>query len=148
MLIYSIVKLHDLLSYLFFVSDPEDRFSPRPVLARFVIASFTLVHYLLRFSLDVFFFNLIYFFDFSDDFRNSATPHLVFCNRTPDEVLAAKGVKPTLSPNLNTLALVEVLSNYSYKQFFRHLISVLFGIHEALTIKNILNVLSLSKLEQ
>lgn len=29
-------------------------------------------------------------------------------NRTPDEVLAAKGVKPTLSPNLNTLALVEV----------------------------------------
>ncbi|KAJ4968694.1 hypothetical protein NE237_015395 [Protea cynaroides] len=27
--------------------------------------------------------------------------------RTPDEVLAAKGVKPTLSPNLNTLALVE-----------------------------------------
>lgn len=30
--------------------------------------------------------------------------------RTPEEVLAAKGVKPTLSPNLNTLALVEVLS--------------------------------------
>lgn len=29
-------------------------------------------------------------------------------NRTPEEVLAAKGVKPTLSPNLNTLALVEV----------------------------------------
>ncbi|KAK1266868.1 hypothetical protein QJS04_geneDACA000123 [Acorus gramineus] len=27
--------------------------------------------------------------------------------RTPDEVLAARGVKPTLSPNLNTLALVE-----------------------------------------
>ncbi|KAF0888522.1 hypothetical protein E2562_014741 [Oryza meyeriana var. granulata] len=27
--------------------------------------------------------------------------------RTPDEVIAAKGVKPTLSPNLNTLALVE-----------------------------------------
>ncbi|ONM03822.1 7-hydroxymethyl chlorophyll a reductase chloroplastic [Zea mays] len=26
---------------------------------------------------------------------------------TPDEVIAAKGVKPTLSPNLNTLALVE-----------------------------------------
>ncbi|GMP55802.1 hypothetical protein CsSME_00020513 [Camellia sinensis var. sinensis] len=41
-------------------SDPEDRFKPRPVLAR-----------------------------------------------TPEEVLAAKGVKPTLSPNLNTLALVE-----------------------------------------
>ncbi|KAM5553428.1 7-hydroxymethyl chlorophyll a reductase, chloroplastic [Rosa sericea] len=41
-------------------SDPEDRFSPMPVLAR-----------------------------------------------TPEEVLAAKGVKPTLSPNLNTLALVE-----------------------------------------
>ncbi|KAG8369745.1 hypothetical protein BUALT_Bualt14G0045700 [Buddleja alternifolia] len=41
-------------------SDPEDRFSPRPILAR-----------------------------------------------TPEEVLAAKGVKPTLSPNLNTLALVE-----------------------------------------
>lgn len=41
-------------------SDPEDRFTPRPILAR-----------------------------------------------TPEEVLAAKGVKPTLSPNLNTLALVE-----------------------------------------
>ncbi|XP_022849415.1 7-hydroxymethyl chlorophyll a reductase, chloroplastic isoform X1 [Olea europaea var. sylvestris] len=41
-------------------SDPEDRFIPRPVLAR-----------------------------------------------TPEEVLAAKGVKPTLSPNLNTLALIE-----------------------------------------
>ncbi|XWS22421.1 hypothetical protein CRYUN_Cryun29cG0032500 [Craigia yunnanensis] len=41
-------------------SDPADRLSPRPILAR-----------------------------------------------TPDEVLAAKGVKPTLSPNLNTLALVE-----------------------------------------
>ncbi|CAL4998632.1 unnamed protein product [Urochloa decumbens] len=41
-------------------SDPEDRLTPRPVLAR-----------------------------------------------TPEEVIAAKGVKPTLSPNLNTLALVE-----------------------------------------
>ncbi|XP_024527174.1 7-hydroxymethyl chlorophyll a reductase, chloroplastic-like isoform X1 [Selaginella moellendorffii] len=41
-------------------SDPEDRFTPRPVLAR-----------------------------------------------TPEEILAARGVKPTLSPNLNTLALVE-----------------------------------------
>lgn len=41
-------------------SDPNDRLSPRPVLAR-----------------------------------------------TPDEVFAAKGVKPTLSPNLDTLALVE-----------------------------------------
>ncbi|KAG6544435.1 hypothetical protein Mapa_014073 [Marchantia paleacea] len=41
-------------------SDPNDRFSPMPVLAR-----------------------------------------------TPEEVLAARGVKPTLSPNLNTLALVE-----------------------------------------
>ncbi|CAL5006401.1 unnamed protein product [Urochloa decumbens] len=41
-------------------SDPDDRFAPRPVLAR-----------------------------------------------TPEEVIAAKGVKPTLSPNLNTLALVE-----------------------------------------
>ncbi|KAJ0092733.1 hypothetical protein Patl1_25801 [Pistacia atlantica] len=41
-------------------SDPDDRLSPRPVLAR-----------------------------------------------TPEEVLAAKGVKPTLSPNLDTLALVE-----------------------------------------
>ncbi|WOL18970.1 7-hydroxymethyl chlorophyll a reductase, chloroplastic isoform X2 [Canna indica] len=41
-------------------SDPEDRLTPRPILAR-----------------------------------------------TPDEVYAAKGVKPTLSPNLNTLALVE-----------------------------------------
>ncbi|CAM6002567.1 unnamed protein product [Sphagnum balticum] len=41
-------------------SDPNDRFSPRPVLARLI-----------------------------------------------EEVLAARGVKPTLSPNLNTLALVE-----------------------------------------
>ncbi|KAL0349079.1 UNVERIFIED_CONTAM: 7-hydroxymethyl chlorophyll a reductase, chloroplastic [Sesamum angustifolium] len=41
-------------------SDPDDRFTPRPILAR-----------------------------------------------TPEEVLAAKGVKPTLSPNLNTLALIE-----------------------------------------
>ncbi|KAM0851238.1 hypothetical protein ACQ4PT_052568 [Festuca glaucescens] len=41
-------------------SDPDDRFAPRPVLAR-----------------------------------------------TPEEVIAAKGVKPTLSPNLDTLALVE-----------------------------------------
>ncbi|KAL7105658.1 hypothetical protein ACP275_07G057800 [Erythranthe tilingii] len=41
-------------------SDPEDRFTPRPILAR-----------------------------------------------TPEEVLAARGVKPTLSPNLNTLELVE-----------------------------------------
>ncbi|KAH9681430.1 7-hydroxymethyl chlorophyll a reductase [Citrus sinensis] len=48
-----------ILSY-YYNSDPDDRLSPRPVLAR-----------------------------------------------TPEEVLAAKGVKPTLSPNLNTLALVE-----------------------------------------
>eukprot|EP00250_Pteridium_aquilinum_P013030 c21089_g1_i2 orf=189-1514(-) len=41
-------------------SDPEDRFTPRPILAK-----------------------------------------------TPEEVLAARGVKPTLSPNLNTLAMVE-----------------------------------------
>lgn len=41
-------------------SDPEDRFTPKPVLAT-----------------------------------------------TPEEVLAARGVKPTLSPNLNTLAMVE-----------------------------------------
>lgn len=41
-------------------SDPDDRLTPRPVLAR-----------------------------------------------TPEEVFAAKGVKPTLSPNLDTLALVE-----------------------------------------
>ncbi|KAJ8616806.1 hypothetical protein MRB53_036178 [Persea americana] len=41
-------------------SDPDDRLTPKPVLAR-----------------------------------------------TPEEVFAAKGVKPTLSPNLNTLALVE-----------------------------------------
>ncbi|CAB4261927.1 unnamed protein product [Prunus armeniaca] len=36
--------------------------------------------------------------------RFTARPVLA---RTPEEVLAAKGVKPTLSPNLNTLALVE-----------------------------------------
>ncbi|KAI5065448.1 hypothetical protein GOP47_0020143 [Adiantum capillus-veneris] len=41
-------------------SDPEDRFTPKPILAK-----------------------------------------------TPEEVLAARGVKPTLSPNLNTLAMVE-----------------------------------------
>ncbi|CAK7327359.1 unnamed protein product [Dovyalis caffra] len=50
-------------------SDPEDRLSPRPVLAR-----------------------------------------------TPEEVLAAKGVKPTLSPNLNTLALVELEQTRAMKQ--------------------------------
>ena len=33
-----------------------------------------------------------------------------FHARTPEEVFAARGVKPTLSPNLNTLALVEVIS--------------------------------------
>ncbi|BBG92617.1 coenzyme F420 hydrogenase family / dehydrogenase, beta subunit family [Prunus dulcis] len=38
--------------------------------------------------------------------RFTARPVLA---RTPEEVLAAKGVKPTLSPNLNTLALVEIL---------------------------------------
>ncbi|XP_024047952.1 7-hydroxymethyl chlorophyll a reductase, chloroplastic isoform X2 [Citrus clementina] len=38
------------------------------------------------------------------DDRLSPRPVLA---RTPEEVLAAKGVKPTLSPNLNTLALVE-----------------------------------------
>ncbi|XP_050939024.1 uncharacterized protein LOC127148775 [Cucumis melo] len=29
------------------------------------------------------------------------------CNRTPKEVFADTGVKPTLTPNLNTLALIE-----------------------------------------
>lgn len=33
--------------------------------------------------------------------------------RTPEEVLAARGVKPTLSPNLNTLALVEVIKPFT-----------------------------------
>lgn len=37
-----------------------------------------------------------------------------FCNRTPEEVFAAKGVKPTLSPNLDTLALVEVNSSFFF----------------------------------
>ncbi|GAY66842.1 hypothetical protein CUMW_252020 [Citrus unshiu] len=41
---------------------------------------------------------------FDPDDRLSPRPVLA---RTPEEVLAAKGVKPTLSPNLNTLALVE-----------------------------------------
>lgn len=36
----------------------------------------------------------------------------LFSDRTPEEVLAARGVKPTLSPNLNTLALVEVIYFY------------------------------------
>lgn len=136
------------LTIIFLYSDPEDRLSPRPVLARFVTASvsFNLVHDLLSFLPGVFY--VVDFLDFSDDFCNSVTLPLIFCNRTPDEVLAAKGVKPTLSPNLNTLALVEVLSNYSYKQFIRHLISILSVIDEALTIKNMLNVLSLSKQEQ
>ncbi|KAF1898749.1 hypothetical protein Lal_00000651 [Lupinus albus] len=35
--------------------------------------------------------------------------------RTPEEVLAAKGVKPTLSPNLDTLALVELQILYAYE---------------------------------
>ncbi|KAK4835448.1 hypothetical protein QYF36_009834 [Acer negundo] len=39
------------------------------------------------------------------DDRFSTRPVLA---RTTDEVLVAKGVKPTLSPNLNTLALVEL----------------------------------------
>ncbi|GJN15402.1 hypothetical protein PR202_gb02315 [Eleusine coracana subsp. coracana] len=38
--------------------------------------------------------------------------------RTPDEVIAAKGVKPTLSPNLNTLALVEMYCSPDLKQIF------------------------------
>ncbi|KAG6475673.1 hypothetical protein ZIOFF_064902 [Zingiber officinale] len=41
---------------------------------------------------------------FDPDDRLSPRPILA---RTPEEVYAAKGVKPTLSPNLNTLALVE-----------------------------------------
>ncbi|KAG9447694.1 hypothetical protein H6P81_013822 [Aristolochia fimbriata] len=40
------------------------------------------------------------------DPEDQLTPRPVLA-RTPSEVLAAKGVKPTLSPNLNTLALVE-----------------------------------------
>lgn len=35
-----------------------------------------------------------------------------YSNRTPEEVIAAKGVKPTLSPNLDTLALVEVHADF------------------------------------
>lgn len=38
----------------------------------------------------------------------------IFYDRTPEEIYAAKGVKPTLSPNLETLALVEVNEYYSY----------------------------------
>ncbi len=41
--------------------------------------------------------------------RNRA--HLDLGYRTVEEVLAARGVKPTLSPNLNTLALVEVIES-------------------------------------
>lgn len=36
--------------------------------------------------------------------------------RTPEEVYKAKGVKPTLSPNLDTLALVEV-------HFLKHIVA-------------------------
>ncbi|CAA0839954.1 7-hydroxymethyl chlorophyll a reductase-chloroplastic [Striga hermonthica] len=39
--------------------------------------------------------------------RTGMVEAVVCVQRTPEEVLAAKGVKPTLSPNLNTLALVE-----------------------------------------
>lgn len=64
-------------------SDPDDRLSPIPVLARYQSISF------------------FFFFTFQTLIINNN-------NRTPEEVLAAKGVKPTLSPNLNTLALIEV----------------------------------------
>ncbi len=37
--------------------------------------------------------------------------HLDLGYRTVEEVFAARGVKPTLSPNLNTLALVEVIES-------------------------------------
>ncbi|KAJ7520998.1 hypothetical protein O6H91_19G033400 [Diphasiastrum complanatum] len=39
--------------------------------------------------------------------RSKIVEAVVCVQSTPEEVLAAKGVKPTLSPNLNTLALVE-----------------------------------------
>lgn len=79
-------------------SDPEDRLSPRPVLARYV-KKFMLIFSKLHRAAENIISHLfdIFFFVFS------------VCNRTPEEVLAAKGVKPTLSPNLNTLALVEVI---------------------------------------
>lgn len=95
-----------------YFSDPEDRLTPRPVLARFDLKCSICLHNLTaclgqkkekkrgRSS------NIYHLF---------ASPLVVLylpyiSNRTPEEVLAAKGVKPTLSPNLNTLALVEVLS--------------------------------------
>ncbi|KAH0470061.1 hypothetical protein IEQ34_001619 [Dendrobium chrysotoxum] len=62
-------------------SDPEDRLSPRPILAR-----------------------------------------------TPDEVFAAKGVKPTLSPNLDTLAVIETQGGLT--KYF--LISI--GLHRGSTL--------------
>lgn len=56
-------------------------------------------------SLDAGYHTALFFFFLPDELMH------FFSNRTPDEVLAAKGVKPTLSPNLNTLALVEVPYN-------------------------------------
>ncbi|OIV98865.1 hypothetical protein TanjilG_21200 [Lupinus angustifolius] len=43
--------------------------------------------------------------------------------RTPEEVLAAKGVKPTLSPNLDTLALVE---HSGYQKTYKRIASFFF----------------------
>ena len=43
--------------------------------------------------------------------------------RTPEEVIAAKGVKPTLSPNLDTLALVEVHVSFLHAIYFAFVIS-------------------------
>ncbi|KAL2923098.1 7-hydroxymethyl chlorophyll a reductase chloroplastic [Bienertia sinuspersici] len=78
-------------------SDPEDRFAPRPVLARFAY-KFKLERYSME-----------YILLFACISTTCSDPSFTFprSNRTPDEVIAAKGVKPTLSPNLNTLALVE-----------------------------------------
>lgn len=80
-------------------SDPVDRLSPRPVLARYAkkfMLIFSKLHRaaenLISHLFDIFFLFCVF-----------------HCNRTPEEVLAARGVKPTLSPNLNTLALVEVI---------------------------------------
>lgn len=80
--------------YWLFYSDPNDRFTPQPVLARFALHHLNCSRMFLILN------------SFTENFHWLCI--LSFLNRTPDEVLAAKGVKPTLSPNLNTLALVEV----------------------------------------
>lgn len=67
----------------------------------------------------------IVWFLFCSDFILIVSQFSSLCNfyRTPEEVLAAKGVKPTLSPNLNTLALIEVCKKSGCHTYLCFLIS-------------------------